>query len=47
MTNLWSKNHPRNFWQCQPEPSDEIWEKAIAEALPFLELDCSQIEIRC
>ena len=45
MTNLWSKNHPRNFWQCQPDPSYEIWQKAIEDALPVLELDSTQIDI--
>src|SRR5690242_20293626 len=37
-TNLWTSNHPRNFWQCQPLPSDEIWHKCIVGALPFLDL---------
>jgi len=36
--NLWISNHPRNFWQCQPELSDEIWQNAIAEAISFLDL---------
>ncbi len=44
-TNLWSENHPRNFWQCQPDPSDEDWGTAIAEALPVLGLPGMQPDI--
>lgn len=36
---LWSKNHPRKFWHCQPDPSDEVWQKAIEASLPILGLD--------
>lgn len=39
MTNLWSLNHPKLFWGCQPDPPDEIWEKAIQASLPILQLD--------
>ena len=42
MSNLWSENHPRKFWQCQPDFSDDIWRDAIAKALPLLELDGDQ-----
>lgn len=35
---LWSGNHPRTFWQCQPDLSEEIWKMAIAHAMPLLEL---------
>ena len=35
---LWSGNHPRTFWQCQPELPEEIWKMAIAHAMPILGL---------
>lgn len=38
-------NHPRNFWQCQQEISDEIWQKAITESLPLLGLQPDQTEL--
>ena len=38
MNNLWTSNHPRDFWQCQPNPSSEIWQDAIVGALPALGL---------
>lgn len=41
MQNLWSINHPRNFWQCQPDFSDEIWTEALLRALPLLGLTSS------
>ena len=44
-TNLWSANHPRNFWQCRPDLSDEIWRKAIDDTLPILGLDNAQFDI--
>ena len=37
--NLWSQNHPRNFWQCHPDPSDAIWQDAIEASLPILGLN--------
>ncbi len=37
--NLWSYNHPRRFWRCQPDPQDQDWQEAIRQALPVLELD--------
>lgn len=37
-TNLWNTNHPRNFWQCRPDVSEEIWQTAIVNALPVLGL---------
>ncbi len=37
-THLWSSNHPGNFWLCQPEPSNEAWQRAIDAALPALQL---------
>ncbi len=37
-TSLWSNNHPCQFWQCQPDLPDEIWETAIANAMPVLGL---------
>jgi hypothetical protein len=41
-TNLWSPNHPRNFWMCEPPPSDDTWQAAIAAALPGLGLSLAQ-----
>jgi hypothetical protein len=38
MTNLWSTNHPCNFWQCQPHPTNEVWLDAISKALPAIGL---------
>ena len=35
---LWSGNHPRTFWQCQPDLPEEIWKMAIAHAMPILGL---------
>jgi peptidoglycan/xylan/chitin deacetylase (PgdA/CDA1 family) len=37
MQNLWSENHPRSFWQCQPGPTEEAWQSAIAAAFPTLD----------
>jgi len=45
MSNLWSTNHPRNFWQCQSDTSDEVWQKAVVEALPALKLNGVQPDI--
>ena len=45
MANLWSANHPRNFWQCQPNPSDEVWQETIARLLPSLGLPIAQPDI--
>lgn len=44
-TYLWSQNHPRKFWQCQPDPSDKAWQKAIEASLPILDLDPSTADI--
>ena len=41
--NLWSRNHPRDFWRCIPNPSDEIWQSAIEASLPILRLDSSAV----
>jgi peptidoglycan/xylan/chitin deacetylase (PgdA/CDA1 family) len=45
MTNLWSANHPRDFWQCQPMPTEDAWQDAITRALPSLELAVAQPDI--
>jgi len=45
MSNLWSANHPRNFWQCELDLSDEIWQKVIINAFPVLGLDRAQPDI--
>lgn len=37
-TNLWTTNHPRHVWQCEPDVSDKIWQTALVNALPALEL---------
>jgi hypothetical protein len=42
---LWSHNHPRLFWQCQPDFPDDIWENAIAQALPLLGLTITRGDI--
>src|SRR5512143_2445037 len=44
-TNLWSSNHPRHFWLCQPEPPDDVWQSAIADALPVLGLPLAKADI--
>jgi peptidoglycan/xylan/chitin deacetylase (PgdA/CDA1 family) len=38
MANLWGENHPRNFWQCQADFPDEVWNEALVRALPLLGL---------
>lgn len=45
MMDLWELNSPRLFWQCRPDPPQELWEQAIETALPLLGLpeDVSQI----
>ena len=43
--NLWSANHPQKFWQCQPDPSGDIWLDAIAGASPLIELTDAQTDI--
>jgi hypothetical protein len=45
MTNLWSQNHPREFWRCTPDPPDDVWKKAIEASLPSLDLDSSAIDM--
>jgi peptidoglycan/xylan/chitin deacetylase (PgdA/CDA1 family) len=37
-TNLWTDNHPRNFWQCISDVPDSHWQTALIDALPVLEL---------
>ncbi|MEY2818347.1 MAG: hypothetical protein RL275_1810, partial [Chloroflexota bacterium] len=43
--NLWSQNHPLNFWHCHPDPPDEIWQNAIEVSLPILGLDSSSVTL--
>ena len=38
MHNLVKENTPRNFWRCQPDFPDEVWENAISGAIPELGL---------
>jgi len=45
MSNLWSENHPRNFWQCQQDFSANIWEDIIAKSFPLLELNTNQRDV--
>ncbi|MBI5841420.1 MAG: hypothetical protein HZB19_15085 [Chloroflexi bacterium] len=45
MTNLWSSNHPRNFWLCQPDLPDEVWQEAIFRALPLLGLNDTVLDV--
>jgi len=45
MQNLWSKSHPRSFWQCQPELPEEAWQSAIAAAFPALDSTLAQPDI--
>jgi hypothetical protein len=33
---LWQANRPQDFWMCQPDFPDDIWEQAITNALPVL-----------
>lgn len=42
---LWSKNHPRNFWQCRTDFTDEVWNEALMRASPFLGLKESPNDI--
>jgi peptidoglycan/xylan/chitin deacetylase (PgdA/CDA1 family) len=43
--NLWRNNTPSNFWLCQPDPPQEIWDEAICKALPLLSLPGTITEI--
>lgn len=38
MTHLWSSNTPAQFWLCEADLSEELWETAFCEALPILGL---------
>lgn len=37
-TNLWIANHPRTFWRCDPELSEDAWHHTIDCAFPKLGL---------
>jgi peptidoglycan/xylan/chitin deacetylase (PgdA/CDA1 family) len=39
MSNLWSSNLPQNFWLCQPDFPDEVWQQAVVRSMPLLGLD--------
>jgi len=45
MTNLWTTNQPGSFWQCQPNPPDEVWQDAIYKAIPALGLPDAQSDM--
>ncbi len=45
MKNLWTFNHPRNFWQIQPDLSDDVWQNAIAGAFPSLGLNIERPDV--
>jgi hypothetical protein len=36
--NLWTDNHPRHVWQCEPDVPDKAWQTALVDALPALGL---------
>lgn len=38
MTNLWSDNHPSQFWLCQTDLPKECWWQAVQRALPIIGL---------
>lgn len=38
MSNLWSSNLPQNFWLCQPDFPEEVWQRAVIRAMPLLGL---------
>jgi peptidoglycan/xylan/chitin deacetylase (PgdA/CDA1 family) len=38
MSNLWSSNLPQNFWLCQPDFPDEVWQQAAVRSIPLLDL---------
>lgn len=35
-SNLWAANTPQKFWLCNPDPTAEIWNLAIQNAVPIL-----------
>jgi peptidoglycan/xylan/chitin deacetylase (PgdA/CDA1 family) len=37
-SNLWQKNTPQNFWQCQTAIDETIWWQAIQNVIPMLDL---------
>jgi len=37
MNKLWNLNTPQNFWKCQPNYDESLWEKAIQNAKPILD----------
>lgn len=39
MTNLWSENHPRDFWLPRTHFPEEVWQEAIKRATPVLLLE--------
>jgi peptidoglycan/xylan/chitin deacetylase (PgdA/CDA1 family) len=43
---LWASNHPRDFWLCQPEPLEEVWQSTIAASLPALGLPLAQANVQ-
>ena len=45
MSNLWASNHPRNFWQCCPDLSDDVWQDAIIKSIPLLRLEDEECDI--
>ena len=45
MSNLWTANCPRDFWQCDHPFSDALWKEAIERALPILGLGSSCCDV--
>jgi peptidoglycan/xylan/chitin deacetylase (PgdA/CDA1 family) len=39
MKNLWTINGPQDFWLCEPDFPDEIWQEAMLRALPLVEIE--------
>ena len=36
MEELWSFNTPQRFWQCQPNPPEQLWQEAVRRSIPRL-----------
>lgn len=38
MNNLWAANTPERFWRCQSEIPEDVWQRAVAQAVGVLAL---------
>jgi len=45
MTNLWTENHPRDFWLTRIRFPEEVWQEAIKRATPVLLLEHTPTDI--